>query len=255
MKEGGPVTIGSTRLTCRGSSCLRPSSTGNVILDEATPDQEVRAAVFALIGRDALSATVERIGALAEPHDDTYFAELRKHHRKIRYAPALLAGLDLGAAPAGRPLLDAVEYLRAVHAGGRRPGPPPTAFVPKGWSAQLKAADGSFDLTGYRLCVLDGLRRAIRRRDVFPVRSLRYADPRKGLLAGAAWEAARPAVCRTAGVSPSADEELARLAARLDLAYRETAARVPGNPAVAIVSTPGGPDLSVGPLEKIEEPP
>jgi TnpA family transposase len=103
--------------------------------------------------------------------------------------------------------------------------------------------------------VLDGLRRAIRRRDVFPVRSLRYADPRKGLLAGAAWEAARPAVCRTVGVSPSADEELARLAARLDLAYRETAARVPGNPAVAIVSTPGGPDLSVGPLEKIEEPP
>src|SRR4051794_21322890 len=90
--------------------------------------------------------------------------------------PPSLAGLDLGAAPAGRPLLDAVEYLRAVHAGGRRPGPPPTAFVPKGWSAQLKAADGSFDLTGYRLCVLDGLGRAIRRRDVFPVRSQRYAE-------------------------------------------------------------------------------
>ncbi len=31
-------------------------------------------------------------------------------------------------------------------------------------------------------------------RDVFPVRSLCYADPRKGLLTGAAWEAALPSV-------------------------------------------------------------
>ena len=214
----------------------------------------MRAAVFALIDRDALVVAVERVGALAEPNDDTYFAELRKHHRRIRYAPALLAGLDLGSAPAGKPLLAAVEYLRVVHAGGRRPGPPPTAFVPKGWSGQLTAADGSFDLTGYRLCVLDGLRRAIRRRDVFPVRSLRYLDPRKGLLSGSAWEAARPAVCRTVGVSASADEELGHLSRRLDLAYRETVERVPMNPAVVIVSTAGGPDLSVEPLEKIEEP-
>src|SRR3954447_19265049 len=73
------------------AAALRLRDVGNVLLDEATPDQEVRAAVFALIGRDALSAAVERIGALAEPHDDTYFAELRKHHRKIRYAPALLS--------------------------------------------------------------------------------------------------------------------------------------------------------------------
>jgi TnpA family transposase len=236
------------------AAALKLRDMGNVVLDEATPDEQVRAAIFVLIGRDVLSAAVERVGALAEPHDDIYFAELRKHHRKIRYAPALLAGLELGAAPGGRPLLDAVHYLRAVHAGARRLGPPPTAFVPKGWAGQLKAADGSFDLIGYRLCVLDGLRRAIRRRDVFPVRSLRYADPRKGLLSGAAWEAVRPAVCRTVGVSASADEELGRLSRRLDLAYRETAARVPANPAVTIVSTSAGPDLSVEALDKVEEP-
>ena len=40
----------------------------------------------------------------------------------------------------------------------------------------------------------------------------------------------------------------------LDLAYRETAERVPVNTAVAIVNTPAGPDLSVERLEKIEEP-
>ncbi|TBC86558.1 hypothetical protein ELH26_35315 [Rhizobium leguminosarum] len=98
------------------------------------------------------------------------------------------------------------------------------------------------------------LRRAIRQRDFFPVRSLRYADPRKGLLSGVAWEAARPAICRTVGVSVSPDEELGKLSRRLDLAYRETAERVPENTAVTIVNTAAGPDLSVERLEKIDEP-
>lgn len=45
------------------------------------------------------------------------------------------------------------------------------------------------------------------------------------------------------------------LSRRLDLAYRETAARVPDNKAVAIVRTESGTDLSLEPLDKIEEPP
>jgi hypothetical protein len=113
------------------AAALQLRSMGQVILDETTPDAEVRREVFKLMDRDALSAAVERVGVLAEPQAETYFTELRKFHRKIRYAPALLAGLDLGAAPAGKPLLGAVEYLRSVHVGGKRPGPAPTAFASK----------------------------------------------------------------------------------------------------------------------------
>ncbi len=237
------------------AAALKLRDAGLLILDETTPDAELRAAVFALVRRDVFADAVERVSRLAEPEDDTFITELRKSPGRLRYVPALLRGLELEAAPAGRALLDAVAHLRAVQGGCKRPGPPPTAFAPKSWQGQLRTADGRFDLPGYRLAVLDGLRRAIRRRDVFPVRSLRYADPRKGLLAGAAWEAARPAVCRTLGVAPSADEELGRLSTRLDLAWRETAERAPTNPSVTIVSTPGGPDLSVEPLDKLEEPP
>ena len=117
------------------AAALKLRDAGGVILDQATPDAEVRAVVFALIGRDALVSAFERVGALAEPHDDTYFVELRKHPRKIGYIPALLVGLDLGSAPAGKPLLDAIEYLRIVHVGGKRPGPPPTAFARKSWAS------------------------------------------------------------------------------------------------------------------------
>lgn len=237
------------------AAALKLRDAAIIILDPETPDDAVRTAIFQLINTDVLAAAVERVGELAEPHDHTYFSELRKFNRKIAYTPGLLTGLDLGAAPAGRPLLEAIEYLRVVHSGRKRTGPPPTAFAPRQWQAQLKSADGSVDMTGYRLCVLDGLRRAIRRRDIFPVRSLRYGDPRKGLLSGPSWEAARATICRTVGVSTVADEELGRLSQRLDIAFRETASRVPANTAVTVVSTPQGPDLSVERLEKIDEPP
>jgi len=225
-----------------------------IILNPKTPEDAVRTAIFQIIDTDSLAAAIERVGELAEPHDDTDFRKLRTYNRKIAYTPGLLAGLDLSAAPAGRPLLEAVEYLRVIHSGRKRTGPLPTAFTPKQWQTQLRSADGSLDLTGYPLCVLDGLRRAIRRRDLFPAKSLRYADTRKGLLSGAAWEAARPTICRTVGVSSLADEELGRLSQRLNLAFRETASPVPANPAVTIISTPEGPDLSVKRLEKLEEP-
>ncbi|MGO6731225.1 hypothetical protein ELI54_34170 [Rhizobium ruizarguesonis] len=118
----------------------------------------------------------------------------------------------------------------------------------------MKNPDGSLDMTGYGLCILDGFAALSANATFF--RFGRFAMPtrERGLLSGVAWEAARPAICRTVGVSVSPDEELGKLSRRLDLAYRETAERVPENTAVTIVNTAAGPDLSVERLEKIDEP-
>lgn len=129
------------------AAALKLRDAAIVILDPETPDDAVRTAVFDLIDRQTLDAAVERVGTLAEPHDDTYFTELRKHNRKIAYTPGLLAGLDLGAAPAGRSLLEAIDYLRVVQSGRKRAGPPPTAFASKIWLPQLKTLNGAVDLT------------------------------------------------------------------------------------------------------------
>lgn len=236
-------------------SALKLRAAGLILLDPEIADRDVRQAIFSQIEHEAFLEAVNLVGSLAEPHQDTYFASLREHPRKLGYLSGLLSGLELAAAPAGRPLLDAINYLRLVNSGAKHTGPVPMAFAPKHWIGQLKTRDGELDLAGYRLCIIDGMRRAIRRRDIFPVRSLRYGDPRKGLLAGEAWEAARPGICRTLGISASANEELNLLTERLDLAYRQTAARIPQNTAISIITTPTGPDLSVERLEKIEEPP
>ena len=155
---------------------------GLVILDETTPDAELRATVFALVHRDVFADAVERVSRLG-PARGRYLhgAEEEPGQAALRSRSGS-RGLEIEAAPAGRALLDAASG----------PGRHPTAFAPKGWTAQLKTACGRLDRPGYRLAVTGGLRRAIRRRDVFPARSLRYADPRKGLLG----------LCRVGGRPP-----------------------------------------------------
>ena len=76
---------------------------------------------------------------------------------------------------------------------------------------------------------MDGLRKALRRRDVFVSPSWRYADPRAGLLTGTEWETARPIICRSLGLSVDSAHALAALSAELDQTYRAVAARLPNN--------------------------
>ena len=162
----------------------------------------------------------------------------------------MLRSVTFGAAPAAQSILDAVRHLRSTDGRGPTPSAP-LGFVPNGWKRQVRARDGSIDSLGYRLCLLESMRVRIRRRDLFAAPSLRYADPRLGLLSGQAWESARPAICRTLGLSTDAPAEVARLAARLDAAYRDTAANLPGNASVRI----DGGELVLSALDKLDEPP
>ena len=94
--------------------------------------------------------------------------------------------------------------------------------------------DGSVDPRAYTFCVLDGLRKALRRRDVFVSPSWRFADPRAGLISGSEWETTRPIICRSLGLSADPAPPLAALTAELDQTYRAVAARLPNNPAGSV---------------------
>ena len=232
------------------AAALQLRRAGGVLMDEAVKDDAVRKAAFAIVPRATLAAALEQIDAIVRPPGDLYFNELRAQTGKLRFLPAMLRSVALGATPAGQPALDAVLHLRSTN--GRGPAPSaPLDFVPSGWKRQVKATDGGVDSLGYRLCLLDAMRTGIRRRDLFAVPSLRYADPRIGLLDGQAWEAARPSICRTLGLSTDAPVEVSRLAERLDTAYRDTAANLPKNAAVQV----DGAELVLSALDKLDEPP
>ena len=101
---------------------------------------------------------------------------------------------------------------------------------------------------------LEGFRTGLKRRDVFVPAGVRYADPRRGLLSGEAWNAARLTVCRSLDRSPDAKAEVGDLTARLDRAYRQVAANLPSNPAARIERRDGRDALVLSPLDKIERP-
>ena len=153
---GQKERLGSIRDLDAAALLLRQACA--VLLDESTPDRAVRRTVFETISREDLAEAMARIDSLTRPEDDQYFKELRAQHRRLRFIPAFLRTVSFGGASAGKPILEAIEYMRTVADDGRRPGPAPTAFVPAAWARQVRDERGAIDMTGYRLCLLDRLR-------------------------------------------------------------------------------------------------
>ncbi len=117
------------------------------------------------------------------------------------------------------------------------------------------------DLRAYVLCVLDGLYRALRRRDVYALGSLRWGDPRANLLDGPAWEQARPQVLTALRLTEPVNSHLTDLAGRLDSAYLELAARLgpagdrdPDSPVRLEPDRSGKIRRHLTPLEAVREP-
>jgi hypothetical protein len=193
----------------------------------------LRKKVFAKIPRAVLETALERVTALIRPPDDVYYAELSEHYRSVRgYFPQVLTDISFEAAPAGRPLLAAYDWLRDQQGHNKPDNPAPREFIDKAWRRYVVQKDGRIDIRAYTFCVLSHLQTAIHRRDVFTHPSWRYADPRANLLSDTEWEATRPIVCRTLGLPPDPQPILESLAAELDKTYREVARRLPNNPDV-----------------------
>jgi TnpA family transposase len=237
------------------TAAIKLGKVGNLILNEGIQDVDLRTAIFEAFPREELASAVAQVSSLTRSDDVLYFGELRAQKNRLRFLLPLLTVINFGAAVGGKPLLDAARYLRGIGEGKKQHGPPPTSFVPKKWRSQVRSADGSLDLTGYKLCFLDRLRHAVRRRDVFVSPSLRYADPRKGLLEGLAWENTRSAICRTIGVSPNGPEQINQLTEQLNNAYLQTINNLSTNANVRFEDSKDGPDLVLTGLDKLDEPP
>jgi TnpA family transposase len=227
------------------------------LLDPTLPDAAVRATAFSVVPRDDLVHAAQEVDRLIRPPDDVYYQELLASYRRVRqFLPRLLQTITFEASPAGQPVADALGYLKEVEEHGRRQAPePPLEVVTPRWQRYVVRDDGTIDPRAYTFCVVDRLRATLRRHDLFVHPSVRYEDPRRGLLDGAAWETARPMICRSLSHSANAQEAVDLFRQQLDETYRTVAARFPKNPAVRIETHEGKDRLVLSPLEKLEEPP
>lgn len=248
-KEGRKTRLRTIKDLDQAASTLAEAC--RMLLDPSLQDGELRERVYAVIGRDALSHALSDVDGLVRPPDDVFYIELEaKKGTVTRFLPTLLRVIQFDANPAARPLVQALRWLQ------QKPDhTPPTTIVGKAWQRHVMLRDGRVDITAYAFCALAKLRVAIRRRDVFVSPSWRYADPRAGLLSGVEWEAARPIVCRSLGLTVQPEATLSALTRELDETYRRVAARLPENDAVRFETVGDKTELVLSPLEALAEPP
>jgi hypothetical protein len=97
--------------------------------------------------------------------------------------------------------------------------------------ANPELPQGAVDRDAYVVCVLEHLMRALTTRDVFASPSLRWADPRAHLLAGAQWEAIAEDVLASLSLTDPVQKHLNDKVLALDatahplLAYQDCGAR------------------------------
>jgi len=238
-----------------------------VLLDAADAGEELSVAqVWAEIERvvpraevaAALEAILELAPAPAEEEEDAWRAELVKRYPTVRpFLPLLSDVVAFGAVDAGQHIVGAVRRLPEL-VGRKRVRQDEVAreLVTGVWRRlvfeNLDLERGLVDHRAYAFCVLEQLHRALRRRDVFAIRSERWADPRAQLLSGETWELTRPEVLASLGLPEHPDAHLAELAAGLDAEYRAVAGRLPDNAALEVVAS--GERIQLERLGAVPEP-
>lgn len=229
----------------------------SLLLDPELPDAEVRTRIFARFSREGLARAVKEAQALVRPPDNVFHDGLQERYRRVRlFLPALLEHIRFEAVPGAEAVVAAWDYLRRQPRRTGLDSDAPVEIISKAWRRHVipDAEKPEMDFRAYIFCVLDRLRPALKRRDVFVTPGWRYSDRRAGLLSGTEWESARPLICRTLGLNPSPVPVLVDLREELDRTYRSVLARLPENPAVRFEGPAGKEELVLSPLDKMEEP-
>ena len=88
----------------------------------------------------------------------------------------------------------------------------------------------------YLVCVAHQLHAALKRGDVFVVRSNNHGDPRAHMLIGEAWNAVKLDVINALGFTPKPETMLKRWSKSLDETFKFVAKDLPNNPNVRLVT-------------------
>jgi len=188
---------------------------GQALLEARQSGRDPFAAIETIVSWEDFAASITQAQKLAQPEDFDFLHRIGEGYATLRrYAPELLNVLGLHAAPAAKPVLDAIELLREMNAGGIRelPDEAPLDFIRERW-ARLIFTDAGIDRRYYELCALSELKNALRSGDIWVEGSRQFKNFNEYLV-----PAERFAVLRGAGELPLAiDSDCERyLKARLD---------------------------------------
>ncbi|MGH3194624.1 MAG: Tn3 family transposase, partial [Streptosporangiaceae bacterium] len=202
-----------------------------------------------VVTREQLAAALETVAGLLPPlaagEDDgdlEWRVELAGRYGTVRpFAEMLADVIPWGATAAGAPVVAALKALPKVMAA-RKPGlehvKEPGELVTGSWRRLVfgnpKLEPPLIDRPAYVFCILEALRAALRRRDVYAVGAGKWGNPRARLTEERLWVRERATVLTALGLDADPRPHLAGLAGVLDGACQQVAAGLPANPPVSI---------------------
>ena len=151
---------------------------GQALLEAKQSGGDPFAAIESVISWDAFTASVTEAQKLAQPEGFDFLHRIGESYATLRrYAPEFLDVLKLRAAPAAKPVLDAIEVLRSMNTDNARkvPADAPTALIKPRW-AKLVLTDEGIDRRYYELCALSELKNALRSGDIWVQGSRQFKD-------------------------------------------------------------------------------
>jgi TnpA family transposase len=157
---------------------------GQALLEAKKHGGDPFAAIETILSWDAFAASITEAQKLAQPEDFDFLHRISEGYATLRrYTPEMLTVLRLHAAPAAKPVLDAIELLRQMNSGSVRklPVDAPVDFIRERWS-KLIFTDAGVDRRYYELCALSELKNALRSGDIWVEGSRQFKNFNEYLL-------------------------------------------------------------------------
>ena len=138
--------------------------------------------IFPVVGAPKLAAIIKEYrskGSFDAQIQKVMRGSYATHYRRM--LPDILSILAFQSNNATwRPILDALEWIKVLHAEGRRfadPESSPVGSIPKKWRAFVVDGKDRLNVISYELCVLTQLRTCLRAKEIWITGADRYRNP------------------------------------------------------------------------------
>jgi hypothetical protein len=227
-----------------------------VLHDPNVPADQVRTSVYAQYPQNQLLEADRYVTELASPAGgEEAQAWLNATNTISKFIVPFLSNLKFEGSTGAKSLLAAMGFIVSTHGKSKVSwGKAPLAFIPKGWLSHV-CPRGEINRSAYLVCVAHQLQQALKRREVFVIKSLRHGDPRAQLLEGERWEEVRNDVLRALNLSREAKPEIEALSKQVSLAYSSVLENLEQNSFVRFEKRKGKLLPVITPLEALPESP
>jgi len=234
---------------------------GQVILDDAIDDKDLRNELFNKVTRQDLGAQIEKLEEwLTGKHSHVFHLVVKRFPYLRQFAPTLLRHLQFQSEnDESTSLLEAIHLSRQLNDENRRklPEDAPIDFMPKNIQ-EMVVSDGEVSKAAWECALLNAVRDEIKSGNIHVHQSKRFGRFDDFFIPEPEWHARREDFFKRAGLPSKSDDVKSYLTQRLNQTYDQFLEHLPENTYAQIqddtwqLSTDPGEKLDTKTQERLE---